>query len=159
MQRRSADRFFQILVDPISLRREVRRSLMGFFRKHLTGEMSVFDVGCGDKTFAAFMAGRVKEYIGVDIEDGFYDSGHIDLIGDAHSVPIGPDLADAVISSQVLQHLERPLDELAEAHPEAGRPAVVERSVHVPDPRSATRFPAFHNVLLAAPSTALRLPD
>lgn len=115
MKRTSANRLLQDLADPLSLRREVRQSLTDAFREHLTADMSVYDVGCGAKPFATFMNGRVKEYIGVDVEDGFYDTSHIDLIGDAYSVPVPAESADAVISSQVLEHLERPLDALAEA--------------------------------------------
>jgi SAM-dependent methyltransferase len=108
--------FLQIFVDPLSLRREVRQGLAHFFQKYLQRHMSVYDVGCGDKPFASFMKGRVREYVGVDVEDGFYDARHIDLIGDAYSVPVPTESVDAVISSQVLEHLERPLDALTEAH-------------------------------------------
>lgn len=110
-----ADRLLPVLADPVSLRRDVRANLVDLFRRYLSPHMSVYDVGCGDKPFAPFMQGRVKEYVGVDIEDGFYDSRHIDLVGDAYSVPVPAETADAVISSQVLEHLERPLDALDEA--------------------------------------------
>lgn len=115
MSHEFADRVLPVLADPISLRRDVRSSLMDLFGRYLSPHMSVYDVGCGDKPFAPFMRGRVKEYVGVDIEDGFYDARHIDLVGDAYSVPVPPETADAVISSQVLEHLERPLDALDEA--------------------------------------------
>jgi hypothetical protein len=36
--------------------------------------MVVYDIGCGDKPFAPVLAGKVKDHIGVDIEDGFYES-------------------------------------------------------------------------------------
>jgi SAM-dependent methyltransferase len=76
--------------------------------------MKVYDVGCGDKPFQKFLDGKVESYIGVDIEDGFYDASHIDLVGSAYAVPAPDGAADAVISAQVLEHLERPEEALKE---------------------------------------------
>ena len=76
--------------------------------------MKLYDVGCGDKPFQQFLDGKVERYIGVDVEDGFYDARHIDLIGSAYAIPAPDGAADAVISSQVLEHLERPEDALRE---------------------------------------------
>jgi SAM-dependent methyltransferase len=95
-------------LNPIELRRDVRNGLQKYFLKYLTPQMEVYDVGCGDKPFAAFLDGRVKAHIGVDIENGFYDRRHIDLIGSAYSIPTGDSTADAVISSQVIEHLDDP---------------------------------------------------
>lgn len=92
----------------INLRNNVRETLQLFFNKYLTSEMHVYDIGCGDKPFAKTLENKVKKYIGVDVEDGFYDSSNIDLIGTAYNVPINDEAADAVISSQVLEHLEHP---------------------------------------------------
>lgn len=102
--------FFEV----IALRNDVRKILSSYFDKYLTREMRVYDVGCGDKPFGPVLKGKVLEHIGVDIQDGFYDSKHIDLIGSAYDVPIDNATADAVISSQVIEHLERPLDALKE---------------------------------------------
>lgn len=103
------------LLQTICLRTEVRRLHAGYFDKYLTKDMEVFDIGCGDKPFAPILAGKVKKHIGVDIEDGFYDSSHIDLVGTAYEVPAPDAAADAVISSQVIEHLEYPDKALKEA--------------------------------------------
>lgn len=100
----------ELFLDPINLRRDVRETLMALFSRYLRRDMRVYDIGCGDKPFASFLEGRVAAHIGVDIEDGFYDSGHIDLVGTACEVPAPDGDGDAVISSQVIEHLERPLD-------------------------------------------------
>lgn len=102
-------------LSPINLRNDVRRILQEAFSKFLTKEMIVYDIGCGDKPFGPFLKDKVKEHIGVDIEDGFYDKGHIDLIGTAYDIPVEDNVADAVISSQVIEHLDKPLDAIKEA--------------------------------------------
>ena len=92
----------------ISLRNDVRNTLVAFFDKYLTKDAQVYDIGCGQKPFSKALNNKVKSYIGVDVEDGFYDSSHIDLIGTAYDIPIDDGCADAAISSQVLEHLEQP---------------------------------------------------
>ncbi len=98
----------------INLRDEVRKTLSGLFDRYLTSDMRVYDIGCGNKPFGPILAGKVKDHIGVDIEDGFYDSHHIDLIGSAYHVPVEDGTGDAVISSQVIEHLDRPVDAIKE---------------------------------------------
>lgn len=99
----------------IGLRFDVRNILVSFFEKYLNSEMIVFDVGCGTKPFSNYLSKKVKRHIGVDIENGFYDCSHIDLFGTAYHVPVEADAADAVISSQVLEHLEHPDKAVEEA--------------------------------------------
>ena len=101
---------------PIVLRNDVRAKLVEYFSTYLNQDMKVFDVGCGSKPFEKILGGKVGEYIGVDIEEGFYDPRHIDLVGSAYDVPAADATADAVISCQVIEHLEKPLDALKEAH-------------------------------------------
>ncbi len=97
-----------MLFRTINLRKDIRSLLEEYFNQYLTHNMDVYDVGCGSKPFQNILTGKVKNYIGVDIEDGFYDTRHIDLLGTAYNVPIKANSADAVISSQVLEHLEKP---------------------------------------------------
>jgi SAM-dependent methyltransferase len=82
---------------------------------HLRPDLTLYDVGCGEKPFADFLEGRVARHIGVDIDYGFYDASHIDLIGSADDLPIEDDSADAVLSSQVIEHLPDPEKAIAEA--------------------------------------------
>jgi SAM-dependent methyltransferase len=102
--------FFEV----ITLRKDVRKSLQSLFDKYLTADMVVYDIGCGDKPFAPVLAGKVKDHIGVDIEDGFYESHHIDVVGSAYNVPVDSATGDAVLSSQVIEHLELPADAIRE---------------------------------------------
>lgn len=99
----------------INLRNDVRLIFERHFEKYLTSDMQVYDIGCGEKPFASALNGKVKSYIGVDVEDGFYSASSIDLVGTAYDVPIGNGAADAVISSQVIEHLEYPEKAITEA--------------------------------------------
>ena len=99
---------------PFVARIDIRAVLVEFFARYLKPEMTVYDIGCGSKPFQDALNGRVEKYIGVDVEDGFYDSSHIDLVGSAYNVPIPDGTADAVISCQVIEHLERPFDAFRE---------------------------------------------
>lgn len=104
------------LLYPIVLRRDVKNALESFFLHYLKPDMTLYDIGCGEKPFAAFLKGRVARHIGVDIADGFYDPSVIDLVGSAYDVPAGDGSADAVLLSQVIEHLETPRIALKEAH-------------------------------------------
>lgn len=106
---------FDFLLDPINLRRDVRRLSVAQFSRWLEAGHLVYDIGCGAKPFKTPVEALSAVYTGVDIADGFYDPALIDLIGSAYAVPIPDESADALISCQVMEHLERPQDALLEA--------------------------------------------
>lgn len=108
-------RFLQYFTHPLHVRSDVQRSLEGFLKTYLKDDALVYDIGCGDKPFTQFFASRSQTYLGVDIEDGFYDADKIDIIGSAYDVPTEPQSVDAIIFSQVLEHLEKPWEALREA--------------------------------------------
>ncbi len=100
----------------IALRRDLHKTFKRLFAAHLPAGAIVYDIGCGQKPFAPFLKGKVKSHIGVDLTDGFYNPGQVDLIGTAFAVPAPDECADAIISSQVLEHLETPLAATGEAY-------------------------------------------
>jgi len=102
------------MISPLVLRNDVQKCLESFLLRFLTPEMRVYDVGCGAQPFKSILSSRVREHIGVDIPDGFYEASHIDLVGSAYNVPAPDGAADAIISSQVLEHLARPDEALKE---------------------------------------------
>lgn len=104
------------LLYPIALRRDLHKQFRHLFTKYLPLDAIVYDVGCGQKPFAEFLKGKVKCHIGVDIADGFYKTDQVDLIGTAYDVPATDGVADIVILSQVIEHLESPLKAIREAH-------------------------------------------
>ena len=99
---------------PLNMRNTVRNVLKKYFVQYLTPDMTVYDVGCGDKPFAPFLKDKVKAHIGVDIEECFYHKDNVDLIGTAYDVPAEDGVADAVISSQLIEHLDDPFKSFEE---------------------------------------------
>jgi len=104
------------LINPISMRRDLHQRLQTLFDRCLPLGSVVYDIGCGQKPFASYLKNKVKVHIGVDLVDGFYKSNQIDLIGSAYKVPAPDGIADAVILSQVIEHLETPLRAIRECH-------------------------------------------
>ncbi|HXV14419.1 MAG TPA: class I SAM-dependent methyltransferase [Candidatus Krumholzibacteria bacterium] len=101
---------------PLNLRRDVRHSLAECMRRHLrTGDV-VYDVGCGTKPFAPALASLGVVHVGVDMDNGFYGEDAVDIIGVADALPLRAGVADAVLSSQVIEHLPDPEVAMREAH-------------------------------------------
>ncbi len=107
---------FNRFIRPIQMRRDLHSLFEQCFEKHLQARAVVYDIGCGQKPFKDFLAGKVQKHIGVDLADGFYNPDQVDLIGTAYDVPAADGVADAVILSQVIEHLESPMLAMGEAH-------------------------------------------
>lgn len=105
-----------LLLRPIALRRDLHSDFRRLFDRHLPSGAVVYDIGCGLKPFKDMLAAKVSAHVGVDLADGFYEPDHVDLIGTAYEVPAPDGVADAVILSQVIEHLEMPLRAMQEAH-------------------------------------------
>ncbi|MCI0452407.1 MAG: class I SAM-dependent methyltransferase [Candidatus Latescibacteria bacterium] len=101
---------------PINLRRDVRRVLEDCMRRHLRKGDVVYDVGCGTKPFVRPLASLEVAYVGIDIDNGFYGEDAVDIMGVADALPLRAGVADAVLSSQVIEHLSDPEEALREAH-------------------------------------------
>ena len=110
-----SDNIFKQIIKAVNLREDVRGELSNYFDSYLTEEMCVYDIGCGPNPFSKKLKEKVKKHVGVDIEDGFYEKGYIDLVGSAYDVPVESGEADAVISSQVLEHLDKPCAAIKES--------------------------------------------
>jgi SAM-dependent methyltransferase len=103
------------LLQPIASRRELHKQLHEMFLAHMPKQALVYDIGCGQKPFAEFLRGKVRNHVGVDLADGFYAPDRVDLVGTAYDVPAPNGSADAIILSQVIEHLETPLLAMKEA--------------------------------------------
>lgn len=101
---------------PFQLRRDVRDRLKKCMARHLSPGDAVCDVGCGTKPFAGYLSEKGISYVGIDTVDGFYGTKFLDVVGTADAVPLGDAVADAVVSSQVIEHLPDPEAAIAEAN-------------------------------------------
>ena len=71
----------------------------------------VLDVGCGLgllKNYLDIDNSKVNKYIGLDVD------GKIDVHGSVYDLPFKDEIFDTVVMSEVLEHLEHPLDALRE---------------------------------------------
>lgn len=75
----------------------------------------VYDIGCGDKPFAGFLLGNGVSHVGIDMMNGFYGEDKVDVFGEADAIPVADRTADAVLHSQVIEHLPDPEKGLEEA--------------------------------------------
>jgi SAM-dependent methyltransferase len=96
----------------------IRRGLFNGISKHapsLTGRL--MDFGCGSKPYKSLF-GHVQEYVGVD----FHNEGHphqneqIDVFYDGKTLPFSDGEFDAVLASEVFEHIFNLEDMVREIH-------------------------------------------
>jgi ubiquinone/menaquinone biosynthesis C-methylase UbiE len=92
-------------LNPLNLRRRVRTHLGCLLKDHLTADDRVADTGCGSRPFSAILSCIGCANIGIDTQAGFYGTQSLDVIGTADAVPLVDRSVDAVLSSQVIEHL------------------------------------------------------
>ncbi len=104
---------FGWIVNPFwHARRGLLQGLMEFLPA-LQGR--VIDVGCGQKPYRSLVPATA--YIGVDIDTAATRQlGVADVYYDGHKLPFDDGAFDAVLCSQVLEHVFRPDDFLGEIH-------------------------------------------
>lgn len=100
---------------PFQLRRDVRARLQSCMARYLKRDDRVYDLGCGTKPFSDFFSENKISYVGIDVIDGFYGVTTLDVVGTADAVPLADSVADAVVSSQVIEHLPDPEAAIEEA--------------------------------------------
>lgn len=64
----------------------------------------LLDVGCGERPYEPFFAGRVADYVGLD----FVETRYGDLVGPAEALPVDDESFDVVLCTQVLEHCTDP---------------------------------------------------
>ncbi len=83
---------------------------------HLAGAMSgsiVIDVGCGEQPYRPCLRG-FKHYVGFDSIDAPDRGGNPDVLGDALALPFATASADAILCTEVIEHVTDPAGMLAE---------------------------------------------
>jgi SAM-dependent methyltransferase len=81
-------------------------------RKYAKG--TLVDIGCGIKPYASLTKGLVEKHIGVDHAGTQHAVSNVDVFGTAYDTTLPDASADTVLSTAVLEHLERPQEALAE---------------------------------------------
>ena len=82
-----------------------RRNLDEFLKKHASSERIV-DVGSGNSSYNRFFPNRIA----VDLDP----ARKPDIIGDAHNLPFGDGEVDAILSTDVFEHLKDPVRAVSE---------------------------------------------
>ena len=86
----------------------------------------ILDIGCGTKPYYKLFKHLTKSYIGIDIEK----NPDIDIICDAAYLPFKDDSFTIVISTQVLEHVQKPDSVISEAYRILKKKGVVFLSTH-----------------------------
>jgi SAM-dependent methyltransferase len=77
------------------------RDLQAAIGQYACGE--VLDIGCGNKPYEAWFAGKITSYIGCDLVQS--DGQRVDIICPANAIPLGNASKDTVFSTQVIEHV------------------------------------------------------
>lgn len=74
--------------------------------------ITVLDIGCGQKPYYPFLVGKVKTYIGVDIQHW----PGLDCLAKGEELPFKGETFDLILSTQALEHVENPQKVIKEIH-------------------------------------------
>jgi SAM-dependent methyltransferase len=92
--------------------RQLAAALTYVARRYARGQL--LDIGCGTKPWRSVFAPHVDAHIGADHAGTLHGLDEVDLVSDAYSVPLDDGSVDTILLTEVLEHLERPQDALAE---------------------------------------------
>jgi SAM-dependent methyltransferase len=87
------------------IKKTTREILGKFLEAHKTDKLTL-DLGCKDSPYSHLFPNRV----GFDVEAG----KGVDVVGDAHSLPFPENKFDAILCTEVLEHLHTPEKAIAE---------------------------------------------
>jgi len=86
------------------------RQVIIYAQKYISGK--TLDLGAGRGKYSEIIKEKAKEYVAFDMVIG----PKIDVVGDALNLPFNVETFDTVISTQVLEHVERPWLMIKEIH-------------------------------------------
>lgn len=87
----------------------IRDEVVAFAAK-VPEQAAVLDFGCGEKPYEVYFDGRVKEYVGLDIADSpEHNEGVNRTIAQGDRIPFDDGHFDAILSTQVFEHIRDPL--------------------------------------------------
>jgi len=111
--RRPGQRVPALLMHNWAIKRVSRKTIEAALDTYASGRL--VDVGCGIKPHKRFLADRVSEHIGIDLEDGTHGTSAVDAVGSAYETGEPDSKADTVLMTQVFEHLEEPAKGLQES--------------------------------------------
>jgi SAM-dependent methyltransferase len=77
------------------------------FASHIKKDSVVLDFGCGEKPYYPFFKDVVREYIGIDIDNSPEKNENMNLtIKQGEALPFQDEYFDAIVSTQVFEHIE-----------------------------------------------------
>lgn len=78
------------------------REVIIYAQKYISGR--TLDFGAGSAKYSNFIKQKASEYVAFDVVDG----KNIDVVGDVLNAPFENNSFDTIISTQVLEHVEKP---------------------------------------------------
>ena len=84
--------------------------------KSLPAGSSILDAGAGESVYKKKFSHCVYKAIDLAIGESRWNYSNLDYIGPLHEMPIENDVFDAVLCTQVLEHLEWPRESVKEMH-------------------------------------------
>lgn len=94
----------------------VFKELAKAFKKYITPNKSLIDIGCGTKPLSGLASEYNLEHIGVDHEITYHGLENVDLVGTAYNIPTEDNKFDYAACTAVLEHLEEPEMAIREAY-------------------------------------------
>jgi SAM-dependent methyltransferase len=76
----------------------------------------LLDIGCSNKPYESLTKSVVDEHIGLDHLDSEHSLSKADIIADAYDTTVEDHSFDTILSTSVLEHLERPHEALSEMY-------------------------------------------
>ncbi|MGH6645911.1 class I SAM-dependent methyltransferase [Aquabacterium sp.] len=83
---------------------------------HLPIQSMILDAGAGEGVYKRMFSHCHYKAIDLAVGDSEWDYSHLDYVGMLHDMPIEDGIFDAVLCTQVLEHLEWPRESVQEMH-------------------------------------------
>jgi len=77
---------------------------------------SILDAGAGESVYKKLFSHCDYKAIDLAVGEGGWNYANLDYVGSLHEMPIGDEVFDAVLCTQVLEHLEFPRESVKEMH-------------------------------------------
>lgn len=84
--------------------------------KSLPTDNSILDAGAGESVYKKLFSHCNYKAIDLAVGESRWNYTNLDYVGSLHEMPIEDDLFDAVLCTQVLEHLEWPRESVKEMH-------------------------------------------